>query len=123
MRFVHGVGTVGFGESKAEQLGASVGGGVEAGDVGSALRGGIRIIQVVLIDKVVGGEISQACIRIEARSGFVVAESFVLRLSLKKDWSRRWLAECIGAAPWREPTRWIGESHRWERPGSRARQP
>ena len=68
VRLVDRVRAESLGQAEAEELRASVGGGVEAGQVGSALGSGVGIVEIVLIDEVVGGEIPPACIRVNARS-------------------------------------------------------
>ena len=69
--------------AERQQLGAPGGEGVEAGNAGAALGDGIGIVEIELIDEVVGGEVSPARVGIEARAGLVVPDGLVVGRSGK----------------------------------------
>jgi hypothetical protein len=63
--FVHNIWTERFGIAEIDQLGPAVGKSVETGHIRSALLGGIGIIQVVVVDRVIRGQCSKTRVSIQ----------------------------------------------------------
>ena len=47
---------------------------VEAGNAGPCNRAGVGIVQVVIVDEVVGGDLAQAVVAVDAHGTLVVAD-------------------------------------------------
>ena len=75
VEFIHCCRAEGLGIAQRKQLRAAGGDRIEAGNAGSALRYRIRIIEVEVVDEVVGRDQSPARIRIQPHGPFVIAQA------------------------------------------------
>ncbi len=66
VEFVDRGGAEGLGVAEREELGAAGGERVEAGDAGAALRDGVGIVEIEVVDEVIGGEQAEAGVGIDA---------------------------------------------------------
>ena len=70
-------GTERLGIAQSDQLRPAGGDGIEARNAGAALRHRIRIIEIEVVDKVVGGKQAPSAIRIDADRALVIAHNLV----------------------------------------------
>ena len=81
VKFVDDAGGEGFCVAKTDELSLAIGESIEARDGGSALLGGIGIVDAVVVEEIVGGELAPAAVGVDAAGGFVVADGFRKRRS------------------------------------------
>ena len=77
VRLVHHVVAKRPGQSETVQLRPPVGERIKTRYVGAALRGWIRIVQVVLVDEIISGEIAPPRVLVKASGPLVVAKGFI----------------------------------------------
>jgi hypothetical protein len=78
VKFVNHCCAVNCREAGTDELRASLGEGVEAGNARAALRRGVGIVEPVIVKKVVKGEGISPEASIDARRNFIVAKGFII---------------------------------------------
>ena len=81
--FVHAAGTESSCVSQADKFGLTECERVKTGDAGSALLAGIRIVEAVIVEKIVSGKLAPSGVSVNAARGFIVAHRFRISRSGK----------------------------------------
>ncbi len=116
MKFVHGRRTEDFRVAERDQLRSPDGQCVETGDAGAALLAGIRVVQPVIIEEIVAGELSPARVGVDPSRRFVISYGFRISRASKIDPRRYWAWDVLqqgqrGRRPRAHRNHGVGKTH------------
>ena len=118
MQLVYRSWAEGGGEGDNGKLGAAHRQGIEAGNIGAALRRGVRVVEAVIVGEIVAGKRAPARGAVNADGALVVAERLVVGRGGKNIGGMIWCGdtarEYTAAVPWRARTRRAAGSARRE---------